>query len=162
MAISALLLLAAAAGADEHEAPALAAGDRLPALELDDQFGERRSVGDDVRLLLFSRDMDGGNAIKEALAEDGAAFLERNGAVYVADVSGMPALVRRMMAKPAMRRRGYTMLLDEDGSATQRLPTQPGRATLLFLEGRRVERIETVDSPQALRAAVEPEAEPGD
>lgn len=161
-ALALLLLLARAVAADERESPALAAGDPLPALELEDQFGERRAVDDSVRLVLFSRDMDGGNAIREALAEDGAAFLEQHAAVYVADVSGMPALVRQLMAKPAMRRRGYPMLLDENGAATRALPAEPGQATLLFLEAGRVKRIETVASAQALRAAVEPAPESAD
>lgn len=146
-----VLLLATPALAEPY-----AVGSLLPPLELADQHGVPQRLDDSVRLVLFSRDMQGGDVIKETLAEGGPAFLERHDAVYIADVSGMPGLVRRLMAKPAMRRRAYPMWLDEEGEVTADLPSRAGRPTLLFLQERRVVRIEHPDSADALRAAVEP------
>ena len=105
-----------------------------------------------VRLVLFSRDMDGGRVLQDALQKGGAAWLERNRALYVADVSRMPGLIRRVIAKPRMRRRGYPMLLDETGDATASLPHKEGHATLLFLDAGRLTRIEYVTSAQSVRA----------
>ncbi len=136
-------------------------GSQIPALQLADARGEVHTLDASLRVVLFSRDMDGGGVIQEALKENGAALLERARAAYVTDVSRMPGLVRRLIAKPRMRRRPYTMLLDETGEATADFPSVEGRPTLLFLDALRVVRIEHPATPPELRAAVEPEASEG-
>lgn len=142
-------LLAPAAGAEPY-----AVGSELPALSLDDQHGDSHTLDSSVRVVLFSRDMDGGKVIQQALSEDGQALLEAHSAAYVADVSRMPGLVRRMIAKPRMRKRPYLMWLDEEGDATAELPSEEGRPTLLFLEDRRILRIDYPATPEALREAL--------
>jgi len=157
----AALLVSALAGAEPQDAvgsgktgPA-SVGTRLAALELTDQHGQTRRVDAATRVLLFSRDMGGGRLIQKVLETDGAARLERYGAVYVSDVSRMPGLVRRFIAGPKMKRRPYPMLLDEEGEATASLPSQEGRATLLRLEGLEVTAVVFSDTPEALLAALE-------
>lgn len=144
-----LLLIAGAAGAETY-----AVGSTLPELALADQHGQTRRLDASVRVVLFSRDMAGGRVIQEALAEDGAALLERHGAVYVTDVSRMPALVRRLIALPRMRKRPYPMLLDEEGAATAGFPSEEGRATLLRLDALRVTEVAYPASPAELREAL--------
>ncbi len=151
--LGSLLWLAAPVASAEP----LQVGSALPALELADQHGDVRTLDASLRLVLFSRDMDGGGVIQEALKEEGAALLEREDAAYVADVSRMPGFVRRFIAKPRMRRRPYRMLLDETGEATADFPSVEGRPTLLFLESLRVVRIENPESAAELLRALEPE-----
>jgi hypothetical protein len=129
--------------------------DRLAPFELRDQHGERRAVDASVRVLLLTRDMEGGAVVRGALERKGAeagAFLAERGAVYVADVSRMPRLLRTLFAIPRMRGRPYPVLLDETGEATSALPSEAGRATVLWLVDLRPVRAELVDSPDALLA----------
>jgi hypothetical protein len=144
-----MTLLAGPVGAE-----LLAEGGVLSEFTLPDQHGETRSVDSAVRVLLFSRDMGGGKVIRKALEADGAALLQTHRAVYVADVSGMPGLVLRIMAKPSMRRRPYPMLLDEEGSPTADLPSREGQATLIFLEALRVKRVAYAATPPELLTAL--------
>jgi len=150
-AIATLVFVLAATAAD---AETLAVGSEISPFEIDDQHGETHRVDQGVRILLFSREMDGGEVIKEALAELDASALATRGAVYVADISGMPGLVARLFAIPGMRKRPYPMLLDRDGSLTRDFPSQPGRATALFLEKLRITRVEHVDSAPELKSAL--------
>jgi hypothetical protein len=143
------LLLSAAARAEPY-----AVGSTLEPLEFADQHDQIRTVDALLRALLFTRDMQAGDVLKQALAEDGAAQLERAGAVYVADVSGMPALVLRMFALPKLRQRPYPILLDRDGSQTARLPSQSGKVSLLVLDALRVKEIRYLASPEEIRAAL--------
>ena len=46
-----------------------AVGDAIAPFTLEDQHGEDRSVDASVKVILFSRDMDGGDYLKEALAD---------------------------------------------------------------------------------------------
>jgi hypothetical protein len=157
-----VLLLAAGGAFAEEDAPAtLGVGDALAALTLEDQHGETRAVDESVRLILFSRDMDGGGVIRavldpETLGQPPAAFLEGLGALCVADVHRMPGLVRRVIAKPRMRKRPYPLLLDEKGEATAAWPSAEGRATLIRLDGLRVTAIRHFEAPAALREALAP------
>ncbi|MCA9501519.1 MAG: hypothetical protein H6748_04610 [Spirochaetaceae bacterium] len=129
-------------------------GEVLSPIALEDQHGVLHQIDDSTRVVLFSRDMDGGRLLKAALAEVPASALTERGAVYVSDISGMPRPVATLFALPGMRRRPYPMLLDRDGEVTRVLPDVEGRATLLFLVGLRITRVEHVDSAEAVREAL--------
>ena len=73
----------------------------------------------------------------------------------MSDISGMPGMIRRFVALPAMRKRPYRMVLDRDGQATAEFPAEEGKVTLLRLDALKIEAVEYVDSAQALRAALE-------
>ncbi len=136
-------------------------GSRIASFALEDQHGQSRVVDANVRAILFSRDMDGGAIVKEVLAEGGAETLEATATVYVADVSGMPGIIRRIVAEPRMRKRPYPMLLDRDGELTRGVPSEKGKATLLVLERLRVVRIEYFAGADALAAALARRHAPG-
>jgi hypothetical protein len=163
LCLALLLAPALAAPARAEPAPAdapgdaqaaLSAGDVLPALALADQHGRPQRLDEGVRLVLFTRDMDAGRLVQRALSDADAVRLSQSGAVYVSDVSRMPRLVRRIVAKPRMRQRPYPMLLDEEGEATAALPSREGRVTLLFLERLRVSEIRFAETPEEVAAAL--------
>jgi hypothetical protein len=133
------------------QAAPLAVGDPVPPLALEDQHGRAGSAGA-ARVVVVSRDMEGGDVVKNALAGRDQAFLDQHGVVYVANVSGMPAMITRLLALPRMRERPYRMLLDRDGSATRDVPSVPGRPTVLTVDGGRIVRIEQPKDPGALAA----------
>lgn len=137
--------------ADAALAQPYVVGDRIEPFTLEDQHGDSRSVDASVKVILFSRDMDGGDFLKQGLADVEPGYLEGKQAVYVADISGMPGLIARMFAIPAMRDRPYPMLLDRDGTTTARLPDAEGQATLIFLDQLAVERIVHVTEAPAVR-----------
>ena len=160
LALALLLANGAPAGAadaaspPESPPPALAVGDALPPLPLRDQHGGEARIGDSTRTLLFTRDMDGGAFVKEALAEDGSAMLSAAQAVYVSDVSRMPGFVRSAFALPSLRRRSYAVALDETGVETRALPYREGRAAILSLESGRITAISFASSSAEVRAAL--------
>jgi hypothetical protein len=143
------LLLALPARAETY-----VVGSTLPELSLKDQHGEPHAIDEDVRGILFSRDMDGGGVLRKSLEEAGADLLKRTGSVYVADVSRMPGLVRRLFALPRLRRRGCPVLLDEDGSLTKDFPSAEGKGTLIELKGLRITRIRHFSAPEELEKAL--------
>ena len=156
LALSAMLVAGSAAGAERY-----AVGDEIEPFTLEDQHGESRSVDASVKVILFSRDMDGGEFLKQGLADVAPEYLSGKQAVYVADISGMPGLIARLFAIPAMRDRPYSMLLDRDGETTARLPDEEGQATLIFLDQLTVQRILYVTEAPAVRRELEgaPEGE---
>jgi hypothetical protein len=150
---AAAVALLAAATTVAAKPPPLAVGDALTRFELTDQHDKTHAVDAEVKVVLLSRDMDGGGVVRAALERQGdaaAAFLAERSAVYVADVSRMPGLVRRVIAIPRMRGRPYPVLLDQEGTTTAALPSEAGKASVLWLDGLRLVRVEQVDSPDTL------------
>ena len=143
------LLAAVGAGAEPY-----AVGDVLEALAFEDKHAVAHDLDDSVRVVLFSRDMDGGDVLKQSMKEAPDGFLAERGALYVADIARMPSLVARLFAIPSMRRRPYPMLLDRDGSKTARFPSEEGAATLMFLEELRLVRLLFSTSPAEVRGAI--------
>jgi hypothetical protein len=149
VAVTGFMLVAGSAAAEP-----IGAGSTLAPFTAEDQHGARVEVDERVRLLVFSRDMDGGDVVKQALADTSQASLDGRHAVYVADISRMPAVISTLIAVPRMRQRPYRVLLDRDGSSTRDLPYEKGRPTVLVLDALRVVRVEHPGSADALRAAL--------
>lgn len=145
----ALILVALPAGAGPLELES-----QIETFTLDDQHGNQHTIDGGTRAILYAREMEGGKLVKEALSESGAELLSDADAVYVANVSGMPALIRRIFALPKMRRRGYPVLLDTEGTITRDFPGSEGRATLIQLETSKVVGIDHYDSAEAVRTAL--------
>jgi hypothetical protein len=141
-----LLVVAIRAGA----AP-VGQGDVIEPFSLEDQHGTAHRVDGSVAIILFSRDMAGGDVLKEALKDAPPEALSNVHAVYVADISGMPRLVARLFAIPSMRRRPYSMLLDRDGSKTAVFPDLEGQATLIFLDALKVTHVLHLATPSDVR-----------
>jgi hypothetical protein len=149
LAASALLV------ADAAFAQHYAVGDAIAPFTLEDQHGKSRTVDASVKVILFSRDMDGGDLLKQGLADVDPDYLSGRNAVYVADISRMPGLIASMFAIPAMRDRPYSMLLDRDGKTTARLPSAEAQATLVFVDRLTVQRIVHVAEAPAVRRELE-------
>jgi hypothetical protein len=150
-----LLAAACLCAAQLAAAATLAPGMPMPAIALADQHDVKASIGPDTRIVLFARDMDAADLAEEALAADGAALLTDAGALFVSDISGMPGMIRKLIALPAMRKRPYRMLLDREGDATADMPVQKGKVTVLRLDALEIEAVEYVGSAAQLRGVLE-------
>lgn len=135
----------------------LRVGAALPALRLSDQHGVEATIGADDKIVMFSRDMDGGNIVKAALAEHGGSMLATAKAVYVANIAAMPSVITNLFALPSMRKRDYRILLDRDGEATADFPSKESNVTVMKLEGGTIAHIEFVASTDALLAMLRPQ-----
>lgn len=134
--------------------PTVEVGDVLPALPLRDQHDAEVRINPSTRIVLFTRDMDGGGHVKEALAENGDAMLKTAEAVYVSDVSRMPGFVRSAFALPSLRRRTYPVVLDEAGTVTATLPYSEGKATVLKLDAGKIAAVSFASSAAEVAAAL--------
>jgi len=136
-------------------AATLAPGMAMPALALTDQHDAKASITPETRLVIFARDMDSAEIAQDALEKDGAALLTGADALFVSDISGMPGMIRKFIAMPAMRKRSYPMLLDRDGKATTDMPVEKGKVTLLRLDALKIGAVEFVGSAAELKATLE-------
>lgn len=144
-----------AAGSAALAAP-LVVGSDLPAIALADQHDAQASIGPGVRVVVLTRDMAAGDVVKDGFAGMDQAALDLRGAVYVADISGMPSMVASMFAIPKMRDRSYRIVLDRDGTATRDFPYAEGRPTVLLVQSGKIARIVQPATGDELRQTLQP------
>ena len=130
-------------------------GTHIPSFTLKDQHGKAHEVNDQVRLLLFCKDKKGNDIVGDALKGTTAGYLSQHQTFFVADTSGMPRLIAKFIAMPALRKRSYQVLLDPKPSVTKDCPSEKDKVTLLFLKNLIIEEIEFVDDPGDVRKAIE-------
>ncbi|MCU9946778.1 FAD/FMN-containing dehydrogenase [Pseudomonas sp. PDM13] len=140
-------------------AQAVETGTRLAPWTLLDQYDQPYTLDNGLQLLLVARDMDGAKLVKAALEGKPKGYLEARKAVFLADVSRMPAIISTLFAVPAMRDYSYRVLLDRESRVTPRYSAEPGSVLLLRLDqGVVVESLQFIDS-DALQAILESSAE---
>jgi NADPH-dependent ferric siderophore reductase len=110
------------------DAATLSIGDTLPALTLEDQHGQPVLAPGAARWLLFAPDKPAADLAQAWLQPRGAGVLSRLQAVYLADISGMPALVTRLFALPKLRELPFPVGMVREASLTASIPRQ-GRVT---------------------------------
>lgn len=132
----------------------LQVGAALPALLLKDQHDRPQLIGEHTRFLIFTADKDSSNLADVILDGQTDATLDAAGIRYVADISRMPGLVTSMFALPKLRKYGYPVLLGRDAEDTGALPRQPGKITILEVDGRTITALHFLDDAAAVRTVV--------
>jgi hypothetical protein len=98
----------------------LAAGSAMPTLSLNDQHDKPAPVGPATRWVVFTAEKPVSDMVSAVLAAEPAGVADRLRLVYVADISGMPALVTRMFALPKLRELPFPLaLVREPAQAAQ-------------------------------------------
>lgn len=143
-----MLLMVLASVALAQESPAIG-------WTLLDQFDKPYTATADLKVLLVAHDMAGSKLVKAALADRPAGYLESRGAVFVADISRMPAPISKLFAVPAMRDYSYRVLLDREPRVANRFPAKADTVTWLQLEQGAVVATQQFESAEALRQAME-------
>ncbi|PKM09912.1 MAG: FAD/FMN-containing dehydrogenase [Gammaproteobacteria bacterium HGW-Gammaproteobacteria-3] len=130
-------------------------GSQLTPFSLTDQFDQKHTVDENTRLIMFSKDMDGNDVLKQALTGKKADYLAQRKAVYINDISGMPGVVTFLFAKPKMRDYEYPMLLDEKPQATKNFPARESQATLIQLDHLKIKSIQFTQKPEDVVTALD-------
>lgn len=138
----------------------LAIGSQVDFSMLEDQHGRAFTHERNMQTLLFVDSMDGKDLVRDVLDELHLSCLEGGRVVYLADISGMPAIISKLVAVPRMRKYAYPIWLDYTGVATDQLPAEEGAVTYVHLKGAAVQSIDFVDEAETLRARLQPQCGP--
>jgi len=104
--------------------------DDLDKIRLKDQHDTPFKVPSDIRYVVFAHDMGSKDLAEEWLSGKDPDFMKDNRIIYVVNISGMPRIISRMFAFPALRKKPYMILVDEVGQTTGDWPTQDSAVTL--------------------------------
>ncbi|MCJ7764594.1 MAG: hypothetical protein MUP09_01465 [Thiovulaceae bacterium] len=89
-------------------------GNSLETLELNDQFGKPRSLSADTKKVIFAFSKDMGHMSNAFFDKKEPDFLAEHKAVFIADVSGAPSLIRSMFIMPGLKEFKHPVLVTED------------------------------------------------
>jgi len=126
-------------------------------LTLPDQFGVSHTVGPDVAILLLAPSKRAGKRVRAYLDAQNADFLSEHRAVFVADISGVPAVFRETVALPMLRKSAYPVLLiyDADLAAKLRSDGHDSEITVARLKNNVVRNVHFAANRQALARLLE-------
>ncbi len=133
--------LAAACGVVTAFAAPYEKGQKLESFKAEDQFGTEYTFDPAAtRFLLVSHDMDTGKKANAALTALGKEYLPGKGAVYFANIHGMPG-IGRMFAIPKMKKYSHRIILGDDEALIARFPEQAGKVTVLKVSSGKVQSV---------------------
>lgn len=125
-------------------------GGELPVLILKDQLGAPHTLEPIVRRLYINSDRKGDGLMKAAMSDLTQDTLDGQKAVVIADISGAPGFVKRIIAS-SLKDRRYTTWLDVTGSTQTVLPYKADAVTVVELDQRRIKAIRYLTDAEALK-----------
>jgi len=124
---------------------------------LPDQFGKTHRSSLQTRTIAFAFSKKAGHILRSTMEKRAPGYLRKHRAVLIADISGMPTLIRNMFALPDLRKSAYPMLLIYDREMARRLKEGRvgSRVVVMHLQKGKVTAIGQADSPEKLAALLE-------
>lgn len=145
------------------DAAPLTEGSAMPTLSLNDQHDKPAAISTQTRWVVFTAEKPVSDMVSAVLNAEPAGVAERLRLVYVADISGMPALVTRMFALPKLRELPFPIALVREAAQVSQvadIPRVKGAATVLHLDNGRVAQVATVRLADELRSLLGLPAKP--
>jgi hypothetical protein len=129
-------------------------GDSL-ILELKDQHDQTVAINEQTNLILFAAGKSTSALMSKTLEDLPPTTLKDKKALYVADISGMPSFITKIVAIPKMQKRPYTIALLKDDALSKRFPQKDGAITVIKLKAGKVTDINFVTKQEEIVKALQ-------
>jgi hypothetical protein len=130
-------------------------GQSIKPVILNDQFGAIHNIDKMPRTIIMTFEKEPSDVLNEYLSKQPEGYLEKNNAVFIADISGMPAFVSKSFALPKMKEYKYKALLITDENEGAMYPYQEGQITIIKTENNRIKSINFTDKLSQLNKMIE-------
>lgn len=98
------------------------------------QFEKRAILPDDLRVAVISYDKASSAWVNTFLQQQTPLYLYERRAVFIADITPMPALITTLFALPALQKFRHTIHLVRDEAFARTYPPHEGAVTVRFFE----------------------------
>ena len=132
----------------------LVVGKSLSDIRLKNQHEKQQTIDKETKILFFSFSKPTGHACNEFLEKKPADFLAKHHALYIADVSAAPTLIKKMFILPDLKELKFPILLinDDTLSAEYSKGMNKEKIVVVFLDNGTITKIENLDGTEALEA----------
>ncbi|MBA1433324.1 MAG: hypothetical protein FAF04_06995 [Epsilonproteobacteria bacterium] len=137
---------------DKNVEAKLVVGKNLSGVKLKDQNEKPQTVTAETKVIFFSFSKPTGHACNDFLEKKPANFLAEHKALYVADVSAAPSLIKKMFILPDLKELKFPILLinDDTLSAAYSKGMNKEKIVVVLLKDGIITKIENLDDTQAL------------
>ncbi|MEY4625200.1 MAG: hypothetical protein RL061_725 [Pseudomonadota bacterium] len=129
-------------------------GDSL-IMELKDQHDQTVAINEQTNLILFAAGKSTSALMSKTLEDLPPTTLKDKKALYVADISGMPGFITKMVAIPKMQKRPYTIAVLRDDAQSKRFPQKDDAITIIKLKAGKVTEINFVTKQEEITKALQ-------
>lgn len=109
----------------------------------------------DVKLVIVSSQKATGALVNEYLDSQNQDYLQKNRAVFIADINKMPSLVTKMLALPKLRKYKHPIYINYDERFEEVVPSKEDRVTLMYVENSIIKNISYISTKEELKKAIE-------
>ena len=149
-------LISIAASVTAFAAELYKVGDAFTPFTTKDQHEKDYTFAAGPRLVIVSFEMSEGKAANGFFSGKGAAFLDEQKTVFIANIHGMPA-VGRFFALPKMKRYPHRILLADAETFLERYPHEDKKLTVIRLDSAgTITGIKFIDPEKGLPAIFAP------
>jgi len=130
----------------------LVVGKSLADLKLNDQNEKPETISPETKIVFFSFAKPTGHACNEFLEKRPANFLEEHNAIYIADVSAAPSLIKKMFILPDLKELKFPILLinNDKLSAEYSKGMNKDKIVVVTLDNEKIVNIQNLDDTKAL------------
>ena len=129
-------------------------GDSL-VLELKDQHDQTVAINEQTNLVLFAAGKSTSALMSKVLEDLPSTTLKDKKAIYVADISGMPSFITKMVAIPKMQKRPYIIAILRDEAQSKLFPQKDDAITIIKLKSGKVTEITFVTKQEEITKALQ-------
>ena len=122
---------------------------------LQDQFGTEHNIQVRPKILICSFGKNSGKLISDYFGSRESDYLTKYDIELIADVSGVPSLLRKTIIVPKMKKYSFEILLSSDKAFSKQFPEKEDNLTILKLENGTVKEIIYASDEDELRDAIE-------
>ena len=112
-------------------ADVLQLGQQISPFKLANQHGKLITVDDKAKVILFTKEKAPSVLLNNFLLKQSKDFLAKNSAFYIADISGMPFLISKIIALPKMRKQPFDILLAKNETTLAFVPHKEDFITVI-------------------------------
>lgn len=120
-------------------------------IKIKDQHESEKIIDAKIKTILFASDKKTSDLLRDYLLplSEKENVLEKNSAVYVADISGMPSLISKFIALPKMKKYPFSVLLLDDTNKDN-FTKEDGKIIVYSLDNGKVVKIEKISTTEEL------------
>jgi len=119
---------------------------------LPDQFGNSHSLTNNTKKVVFVFSKDMGHVSREYFKKHNKEFLPSKNALFVADISAMPAFIRNTFALPDFKKSPYSVLLIYDKNIAKIFKTNENKDKIVvaYLKNKKITDIKYATTQEEL------------
>ncbi len=125
-------------------------------LTLPDQFDKAHTLSSDTKKIIFVFAKATGHTVKAFLKKQSKDYLESRKALFVADISPMPTVIRNTFALPDLKKSDYAVLLiyDKEIATTLKNEAKADMIAVADLEDKTIKNIQYFTTEEELISAL--------